>query len=64
MRVRSMILISFLIGAAACTGRTEPREARERPAASSLEDVLVLGTQDGTVIVGSSSGAVLSSGED
>jgi hypothetical protein len=63
MRVRSMILTSILVSAAACTGRGGPQEPRERPAASSLEDVLTLGTGDGTVIVGSSSGAVLSSAE-
>ena len=63
MRARPIILTSLLVAAAACTGRAAPREPREDPAASPLEDVLVLGTQDGTVIVGSSSGAVLSSGE-
>jgi DNA-binding beta-propeller fold protein YncE len=63
MRVRSMILTSLLVWAAACTGRADPQEPREPQAASSLEDVLALGTQDGTVIVGSSSGAVLSSTE-
>jgi hypothetical protein len=63
MRVRSMILTSLLVSVAACTGRADPQEPRERPAASSLEDVLALGTRDGTVIVGSSSGAVLSSAD-
>ena len=63
MRVRSMILTSLLVSAAACTGRADPQEPREGPPASSLEDVLALGTRDGTVIVGSSSGAVLSSAE-
>jgi hypothetical protein len=61
MRVRSMILTSLLVWAAACTGRADRQEARERPVTSPLEDVLALGTRDGTVIVGSSSGAVLSS---
>ena len=63
MRARPIILTSLLVAAAACTGRAATREPREDPVASPLEDVLVLGTQDGTVIVGSSSGAVLSSGE-
>ncbi len=63
MRVRPMILASLLVSVAACTGRADPQEAQERPAASSLEDVLALGTRDGTVIVGSSTGAVLSSAE-
>jgi len=63
MRAPSIILTSFLVATAACTGRADLGQPRERPEASSLEDVLVLGTQDGTVIVGSSSGAVLSSGE-
>ena len=63
MRPRSIILTSLLVVTAGCTGRPNPREPAERPAAPSLEDVLVLGARDGTVIVGSSSGAVLSSGE-
>jgi DNA-binding beta-propeller fold protein YncE len=63
MRTRSTILISLVVATAACTGRAGVPEAPQRPAAPSLEDVLVLGTLDGTVIVGSSSGAVLSSGE-
>jgi hypothetical protein len=63
MRIRSIVLISLLVAAAACTGPSHRREAGDRPTASSPEDVLVLGAQDGTVIVGSSSGAVLSSGD-
>lgn len=63
MRARKMILTSVLVVAAACTGRTDLREG-ERPEATSLEDVLVFGTPDGSVIVGSSAGVVLSSGED
>ena len=63
MRARTIVLTSFLVATAACTGRADVREQEEPPAASSLEDVLVLGTQDGTVIVGSSAGSVLSSGE-
>jgi DNA-binding beta-propeller fold protein YncE len=63
MRARTIVLTSLLVATAACTGQAAFREQGEPPAASSLEDVLVLGTQDGTVIVGSSSGSVLSSGE-
>jgi hypothetical protein len=64
MRARSILMItSLLVAVAACTGRPDTPE-RERPAASSLEDVLTLGAPDGSVIVGSASGAVLSSGED
>jgi hypothetical protein len=63
MRVRSMILTSVLLATAACIGRAEP-SAPARPEAASLEDVLVFGTPDGSVIVGSSAGVVLSSGQD
>ena len=63
MRTRSMILISLVVATVACTGRADVREPREAAAASSPHDVLVLGTSDGNVIVGSSSGAVLSSVE-
>lgn len=63
MRIRSIVLISLLVAAAACTGPADRREPMDRSATSSPDDVLVLGAQDGTVIVGSSSGAVLSSGE-
>ena len=63
MRARSMILMSLLVASAACTGGVDLSE-RERPEAATLEDVLVFGTPDGSVIVGSSSGVVLSSGRD
>jgi len=63
MGTRSMILMSLVVATAACTGRAEVREPRQAPAASSPHDVLVLGTSDGNVIVGASSGAVLSSVE-
>lgn len=63
MRARSIMLtISFLMAAAACTGRADLPD-RERATGSSVEDVLALGAPDGSVIVGSASGAVLSSGE-
>ena len=54
MRVRSIVVTSLLVTTAGCTGRADLREPRERTAIP-LEDVLVLGTRDGTVIVGSSS---------
>jgi hypothetical protein len=63
MRARSLILTSVLAVTAACTGRADMSE-RERPEATSLEDVLVFGTPNGSVIVGSSTGVVLSSGRD
>ena len=63
MRARSMIFTLLLVAAAACTGRPDVSE-REQRDPSSLEDVLVFGTPDGSVIVGSSSGVVLSSGRD
>jgi DNA-binding beta-propeller fold protein YncE len=63
MRIRSIVLVSLLVAAAACTGPTDRREPTDRSASSSPDDVLVLSAQDGTVIVGSSSGAVLSVGD-
>jgi hypothetical protein len=63
MRIRSIVLVSLLVATAACTGAADHREPVDRPASTSPDDVLVLGAQDGTVIVGSSSGAVLSSGD-
>ena len=62
MRAHSMIFTLLLLAAAACTGRADVSEREQRDA--SLEDVLVFGTPDGSVIVGSSSGVVLSSGRD
>jgi hypothetical protein len=63
MRVRSMIVTSLLVSMAACTGETATR-APEGSDTSPLEDVLVFGTPSGSVIVGSSTGVVLSSGRD
>jgi hypothetical protein len=63
MRARSKVITSLLVATVACTGPADLPD-RERPATSSIEDVLALGTADGSVIVGSASGAVLSSGED
>jgi hypothetical protein len=63
MRSRSIVITFLLMAATACTGRADA-PGRDRPAGSSLEDILTLGAPDGSVIVGSASGAVLSSGED
>ena len=62
MRARSIIVPMLLVAAVACTGPTDPPGREAGPIDPVLHDVLVLGTRDGTVIVGSSSGAVLSSG--
>ena len=61
MRARMTVVSIILLTAAACTGPTDPQTPAERPAGPPLTDVLTLGTQDGTVIVGSTSGTVLSS---
>ncbi len=61
MRARSIIVPMLLVAAVACTGPTVPPGREAEPIDPVLHDVLVLGTRDGTVIVGSSSGAVLSS---
>jgi hypothetical protein len=58
MRARVTVVSIILLTAAACTGPTDPQTSVERPV---IADVLTLGTQDGTVIVGSTSGTVLSS---
>ena len=62
MRARSAIVPMLLVAAFACTRPTDPPSRDVGPTDALLHDVLVLGTRDGTVIVGSSSGAVLSSG--
>ena len=58
MRARVTVVSIILLVAAACTGPTDPQTSVDRPV---IADVLTLGTQDGTVIVGSTSGTVLSS---
>jgi hypothetical protein len=58
MRGRVTVVSIILLTAAACTGQTDPQE---RPTGPAPADVLTLGIQDGTVIVGSPSGTVLSS---
>jgi hypothetical protein len=63
MRARTMIVTSLLAATAACTGDADLGD-RERPEPAPLEDVLVFGTPTGSVIVGSSSGVVLSSGRE
>ena len=58
MRARTIVTV-LLMAAVACTA---PDDRRETPGGSvdAVEDVLVLGAEDGTVTVGSSSGVVLS----
>jgi hypothetical protein len=62
MRARSIIVTVLLLAAVACTTPDEPRGTADGPAVPLIEDVLVLGAEDGTVTVGSSSGVVLSAG--
>jgi hypothetical protein len=61
MRARTTVVPLVLLVAVACTGRTDARTPMDGLAEPAPEDVLALGTRDGTVIVGSSSGLVLSS---
>jgi hypothetical protein len=60
MRARMTVVSIFLLTAVACTGPRDP-EMSPIAADTAVADVLTLGTQDGTVIVGSTSGTVLSS---
>jgi hypothetical protein len=60
MKDRVTVVSIILLTAVACTGPADPQTRGERPGPA-LADVLTLGTQDGTVIVGSTSGTVLSS---
>jgi hypothetical protein len=57
MRARVTVVSIILLAAVACTRSSDRPMPGERPA---VADVLTLGTQDGTVIVGSAAGAVLS----
>ena len=61
MRARVTVVSIILLTAVACTGPSDPQTPADPPAGLALTDVLTLGTQDGTVIVGSTSGTVLSS---
>jgi hypothetical protein len=61
MRARTTIVPLLLVAAVACSVTTEPPRPRDERTDPALHDVLALGTRDGTVIVGSSTGAVLSS---
>jgi DNA-binding beta-propeller fold protein YncE len=61
MRARVTVVSIILLTAVACTGPSDPQTPADGPAGLALTDVLTLGTQDGTVIVGSASGTVLSS---
>lgn len=63
MRVRSIVITSLLVAAAGCTGREDPPRI-EGADPVPREDVLTLDTPDGSVIVGSATGSVLSSGGD
>lgn len=62
MRARTILVTVLLLAAVACTTRDERRGTTDGPADPLIEDVLVLGAEDGTVTVGSSSGVVLSAG--
>jgi hypothetical protein len=62
MRVRTILVTVLLLAAVACTTRDERRNTADGGADPPIEDVLVLGAEDGTVTVGSSSGVVLSAG--
>ena len=61
MRARTIVVTVLLMTAVACTGPDDRRDTSEG-SAGAIEDVLVLGADDGTVTVGSSSGVVLSAG--
>ena len=62
MRARTILVTVLLLAAVACTTRDERRGTVDGPADPLIEDVLVLGAEDGTITVGSSSGVVLSAG--
>jgi hypothetical protein len=62
MRARTILVTVLLLAAVACTTLDERRGTTDGPADPLIEDVLVLGAEDGTVTVGSSSGVVLSTG--
>lgn len=57
MRARWIVVPLFLCVATACTTTTAPPEGVPRP---SIPDVVVLGTSNGTVVVESATGSVLS----
>lgn len=62
MRARTIVVPVLLLAAVACTTPDERRGTSDGPADRQIEDILVLGAEDGTVTVGSSSGVVLSAG--
>ena len=62
MRSRTIVVTVLLLAAVACTTVDEQRGTTDGRPDPLTEDVLVLGTEDGTVTVGSSSGVVLSAG--
>ena len=62
MRARTIVVAVLLLASVACTARGERRGTADGRLDPLIEDVLVLGAEDGTVTVGSSSGVVLSAG--
>jgi hypothetical protein len=62
MRVRSLVITTLLVTATACTGRVDPPRA-DGPVVPPVLDVLTVGTPEGSVVVRSTSGSVLSSEE-
>ncbi|MCD6022356.1 MAG: hypothetical protein K0R20_2066 [Actinomycetia bacterium] len=62
MRARTILVTVTLLAAVACTTPDERRNTADGRPGPVIEDVLVLGAEDGTVTVGSSSGVVLSAG--
>jgi hypothetical protein len=62
MRARTVLVMVLLLAAVACTTPEERRGTADGPADPLIEDVLVLGAEDGTITVGSTSGVVLSAG--
>jgi len=63
MRSGWIVITSLLATATACVGRVDAPRA-DHAVADPIEDVLTVGAPDGSVIVTSTSGSVLSSGED
>ena len=61
MRARPTVVTVLLMTAVACTAPDDRPDTSEG-SVGAIEDVLVLGADDGTVTVGSSSGVVLSAG--
>lgn len=62
MRARTIVATMFLLAAVACTIWDERGGTADERPDPPIEDVLVLGVDDGTVTIGSSSGVVLAAG--